>query len=598
MKQLTFVLLLLALLITLTGCGGKQEADYQNAMDAMESGDYDKASKIFSELDDYQDAREKSLEAEYQYGEELYKKGDYEGAEKVLLPLGDRGKDLLSQVYFHQAQDALNKKDYDTAVSLFERVEGENAAQASRMVGAIQNLDTINEIIQEIHEKYCLRDSPIYNSYLEFFGLDFTFDLHYELPENTFYFEIYYPQSLSSLATLFGASLEDDKPDQSDGMDRDLYMEFYNRGMEGVTVKVSRHEKNGTLLSAFTYTPEDYQREMTEEASKWNGDFRIEDGVLTLYTGSEARPVLPDSVTAIGKRAFAENQTLEEIILPPSIISVQSQAFLNCGNLRSVTFSENLEEIEGEAFQGCGLTSLHLPKTLETVGAHAFMENNITSVTFEEGATVVPAEIGALGFSLEEVAIPEGVQSIGPYAFSQPGLRKLHLPSTLREVGTGALSNLEETEITFAGTTNQWAAVSGYFQKENVRCRDGLYSSYPFYTPTGQEVSMTLSEFRSRSDVYAYEGEMVLITDCVLSGSDGYQSFTVCTESDRETERVSTQEDSSTLWYNAEGRPPVFQEGDSISFYGRVAYNVQPDWSDLNYYLVTAYFEDAVILAP
>jgi len=621
-RRLLLLLLAVSLLSLLPGCGNKQEENYQsamdaveshqgamdavenyqNAMDALESENYVKAIELLSELGDYQDAQEKLADAQLLYGRSLYKNGDYERAEEVLSPLGDKAKELLGIIHFEQAQAALDNGDYEAAIALFELVEGKNEAQASNMIQSIQNLDRINEIIEEIDKEYCRRDSLFYNTYLGSWGLDFGFDLHYDLPSSTFYFDIYYPKTFSDIASLVGTSLQEQETGESTGMEKTLYQEFADRDVQSVAVTVSYYEYDGTPLTSHSYTPEDYARETAEEQAKWNGNFRIDNGVLTEYTGDDVNLTIPDGVTAIGDKAFEGNTTLESVSFPNSLLEIGYGAFSGCSNLSNVAFPPNLESISGEAFRNCNLKSLHLPKSIQDVGYNSFIENPITSITFENGITMIPPNIGSDISTVSEVLIPEGVQEIGNHAFSGKGLLKLSLPSTLKKVYPVALSNLEDTEITFAGTKAQWEAISGNFAKENVQCSDGLYSSYSFYKPTGQETSISFSELWDLEDVYAYEGEMILITDCIISRAGGYQDFLIRDDRNQEEVQasVTTTESCDALWgtYSTE-RPPVFHNGDRISFYGRVEYDTRTFWDgERTAYAVTPYFTDATIVEP
>lgn len=81
---------------------------------------------------------------------------------------------------------------------------------------------------------------------------------------------------------------------------------------------------------------------------------------------------IPDSVTSIGSGAFGGCIRLREITIPGSVAVVSDHMFSNCDNLSKVTLEEGVTTIGEFAFNGAGLTELHLPSTLTTIGAHAF----------------------------------------------------------------------------------------------------------------------------------------------------------------------------------------------------------------------------------
>lgn len=77
-----------------------------------------------------------------------------------------------------------------------------------------------------------------------------------------------------------------------------------------------------------------------------DGDFNIEDGVLTRYSGTAEEVVVPDGVTTIGKNAFNSNTTIKKVTLPDSVQVIDDYAFIECRNLISINFPEGLLRIE------------------------------------------------------------------------------------------------------------------------------------------------------------------------------------------------------------------------------------------------------------
>ena len=66
-------------------------------------------------------------------------------------------------------------------------------------------------------------------------------------------------------------------------------------------------------------------------------DFLIENGVLKRYKGKSKNVVVPEGVTAIGKRAFSNKQFIESVIIPEGVIVIKTEAFVFCDNLRVYT---------------------------------------------------------------------------------------------------------------------------------------------------------------------------------------------------------------------------------------------------------------------
>ena len=152
------------------------------------------------------------------------------------------------------------------------------------------------------------------------------------------------------------------------------------------------------------------------------GDFQIEDGVLTAYLGAGGEVTIPEEVTAVADYAFANNVAVTKVTFSGETASIGAHAFDGCTGLTEVVFHEGLAVIGDYAFEGCtALASLALPAGLETIGTYAFS--------------------GCKGIS-GNVAIPEGVTSVGIHAFENcSGMTGLSLPSTLKQIGEYTFKN-------------------------------------------------------------------------------------------------------------------------------------------------------------
>ena len=119
---------------------------------------------------------------------------------------------------------------------------------------------------------------------------------------------------------------------------------------------------------------------------------------------------IPDSVTAILDRAFANCFQLTNISIPNSVTSIGFSAFEHCTSLKSITLPSSLRNISMFLFHNCSqLTTIHIPDSVISIQDFAF--GNCTS--------------------LETIHIPVSVTSIGNHAFAGcPSLMTVTYPGS------------------------------------------------------------------------------------------------------------------------------------------------------------------------
>ena len=191
--------------------------------------------------------------------------------------------------------------------------------------------------------------------------------------------------------------------------------------------------------------------------------FLIEDGVLTLYTGTGGTVTIPNGVKTIGYAAFEGNTALTEIVIPDSVTAIEYSAFSRCTALKSVTLPGNLTTIGSYAFEGCtSLAYANIPENVEIIYADAFRgcsamkqftvhEQNkaYTSengILYDKNKTVLlyyPAKKAGSSF-----AVPNSVLSIGEYAFEESkNLKSVTLGTGVREIRSYAFAGCGLTSI-------------------------------------------------------------------------------------------------------------------------------------------------------
>ncbi|MBR2943635.1 MAG: leucine-rich repeat protein [Clostridia bacterium] len=170
--------------------------------------------------------------------------------------------------------------------------------------------------------------------------------------------------------------------------------------------------------------------------------------------------VIPEGVTSIPKEMASYTSSLKKVVLPSTITSIGELAFRTSNLSEGIVIPEGCTTLSNYAFKESGITTIYLPSTLETVGNdicygcksittvdskspiigyRMFYDcDSLTSITLEN-----TIEIREQGFNnpnggilnITELVLPEGLTTIGNYAFTRAKITELVLPSTLTNIG-------------------------------------------------------------------------------------------------------------------------------------------------------------------
>lgn len=82
---------------------------------------------------------------------------------------------------------------------------------------------------------------------------------------------------------------------------------------------------------------------------------------------------IPNSVTSIESRAFANCVSLTSVTIPNGVTKIDFVTFAGCTQLHDITISPSVKEIAERAFDGCtSLTSITLPNSITQIGEQVF----------------------------------------------------------------------------------------------------------------------------------------------------------------------------------------------------------------------------------
>lgn len=139
---------------------------------------------------------------------------------------------------------------------------------------------------------------------------------------------------------------------------------------------------------------------------------------------------------------YYRNQSVSAVTIPEGTTEIGRFAFSR-SSLRIVTIPEGVTTIDYAAFYHCdNLDNVILPDTVNTVGAKAFTHTGWMD-DFEENSMddfLISGDIlVAYKGNLPEVVIPDGVRVIAEEAFrNHTELKKVHLPASVTDIGNDA----------------------------------------------------------------------------------------------------------------------------------------------------------------
>ncbi len=246
----------------------------------------------------------------------------------------------------------------------------------------------------------------------------------------------------------------------------------------------------------------------------------LDEGVTTVMDGAFANCdglttiVLPSTLTNVGNDIFAECDNLQKVVYPSSLQEEVNNAGLLEGTVaieydptkmsisidelgyvigtpkgeegrilvavpNKVELDENgnfnipdgITEINGGALAGCDITSVIIPESVKTIGAHAF-----------EGCA-----------NLQTVAIGNNVETIGESAFANcDALNTLILPKSVTSLDETAFDGCDNiTKLVYPATDELHAAVAALNLPENCKQIDYPATATPVIDPETGVVTAT-----------------------------------------------------------------------------------------------------------
>lgn len=88
----------------------------------------------------------------------------------------------------------------------------------------------------------------------------------------------------------------------------------------------------------------------------------------------------PNTLTDIGVSAFQHCHSLTEIVLPPHLEVIKARSFAECLFITSIKLPEDVKVIETMAFAGCKVDEIEIPDSVESIARDAFHSNPLNTI--------------------------------------------------------------------------------------------------------------------------------------------------------------------------------------------------------------------------
>ena len=171
------------------------------------------------------------------------------------------------------------------------------------------------------------------------------------------------------------------------------------------------------------------------------------------YNGAAADVTIPSRykgkpVTTIGHAAF-EKSAVTSVTIPDSVTAILDRAFANCFQLTNISIPNSVTSIGFSAFEHCtSLKSITLPSSLRNISM--FLFHNCSQLT--------------------TIQIPDSVLSIQDYAFGNCiSLETIHIPVSVTSIGNRAFAGCPSSmTVTYSGSKKQWDSITGKDELLNI----------------------------------------------------------------------------------------------------------------------------------
>ena len=243
---------------------------------------------------------------------------------------------------------------------------------------------------------------------------------------------------------------------------------------------------------------------------------------LLSYIGKEKDVTIPNYVTSIGYRAFANADQLESVVISNHVTTIDDYAFYNCHNIRTVVIGDSVTEIGEYAFYNCAcLVSLIVGKNVTTIGNMAFESCNALAEIYNKSSLELEANTqnyGYIAYHAIRIVTGDTFESLISFDDDFISLNYNDEVYLLRYIGEDVDELIIPDYFTIIAS-NSFSYNAGYIKSfifgENIR----IVEDYAFYYDNNYLESVTFNDKLEKIGNYAfsqcYKLKTVVLPDSV-----------------------------------------------------------------------------------
>lgn len=286
---------------------------------------------------------------------------------------------------------------------------------------------------------------------------------------------------------------------------------------------------------------------------------------------------IPEGVTYIGVRAFAEMKELTSVTFGSTVREIDDRAFFGCTKLNNITLPSSVKSIGVGAFSSCkALTDLEIGSGVTYIGWDAFSGTGITSLVVPGNVKYIDGSAFESCKSLTTVTIEDGVEYIGNSAFDGCTLLSdITMSDSVEYMGLAVLDNTawyasQPDGVIYIGKILY--EIKGTYSSETLEVEPGT-KAIAGYAVNGRSniTTVVLPEGLKSIGGWAF-GYLYNLTELVMPDSlerIGNNAFASCTSLaditfSQNLTYIDQEVFDNTAWYN--------NQGDGLVYAGNVVY--------------------------